>query len=242
MRSWFIGLFFVLLALTAGASAQDTEEEDENIPEEPVFHLPPKEVSTVAIFPRAPEGGKSLYIGEVAEVIIGVQNGGDVAYTISHAAASIRHTLDFRYSIQNFTREDYFVTIEPEEEISLSYFFVPSEHLDPREWGLTVAIAFFDVEGRNFTTLVYNGTIDFIEPESTFDLQTFFTYVFALAVGGLIVFAVMRFTANLSEKSQKRRRLETGTVKKVELGDEWLVGTSADPSKKTKGQKSSKRQ
>jgi len=134
-----------------------------------------------------------LVVGERAEVILGFANKGEDSYTITHIAASIRHPLDFRYSIQNvcsfsslsrldsipdsdhhlkFSRFDYFVTVDPSEELSLSYLFTPSELLEPREFGLTVAVAFYDDAGRNYTTSFFNRTVEFIEPRSSFDMQT----------------------------------------------------------------------
>jgi len=73
-----------------------------------------------------------------------------------------------------------------------------------------------------------------------FSTYRFFTYIFALAIGGLAVFGFFKFTANLAEKKQRKRKFETGTVnRQEELGDEWLEGTSAEKFKKKtqKGQK-----
>jgi hypothetical protein len=53
----------------------------------------------------------------------------------------------------------------------------------------------------------------------------------------LVAFFGLRFTASLSEKKNRKRKVETGTVNnQAELGDEWLEGTSAAHSLK-KGQK-----
>lgn len=238
MKSLLIVVTMLLaLALCSFAEVDSPTAQHEKAAET-VYYPTPTDVKVVALFPRSPT--YELVVGERAEVILGFANKGEDSYTITHIAASIRHPLDFRYSIQNFSRFDYFVTVDPAEELSLSYLFTPSELLEPREFGLTVAVAFFDDAGRNYTTAFFNRTVEFIEPRSSFDVQTFFTYIFALAIGGLAVFGFFKFTANLAEKKQRKRKFETGTVnRQEELGDEWLEGTSAEKFKKKpqKGQK-----
>jgi len=227
----FVCFTFILSVYSQGVVNQEKQPDT-------LFYEAPEDVSVYAIFPHSPHN--TLYVGQKAEIVLGFANHGDQSYTVSFIAASIRHPLDFRYSIQNFTREEYFITIAPSEQQSLAYTFVPSELLEPRDFGLTVGVAFFDAEGRNYTTSFFNQTIDFIEPESGVDAKTFFTYIFALAIGGLAVFGFFKFSASIAEKKGRKNKVEIGTGKQSNLGDEWLEGANFAKGKGPKPQKGQK--
>jgi len=132
---------------------------------------------------------------------------------------------DHRYYIQNFTRKAYGEIVRPSEERSFVYFFKPDPMQDPRDYGLVVSVYYSDLEGGNFSSVVFNSTVSLIESDEGIDGQTLFTYVGILGVAGLIGFVVYKAGRNLSKK--KGKKVEYGTQNPTVLDNEWLEGTSA---------------
>jgi len=140
--------------------------------------------------------------------------------------------MDFRYHLQNFTRKEYSVLVGPQEHASLSYTFQP-EMLEARDFGLVVNLAYTDEGGRRFITTFYNETIDLIEPESTIDAQTFFTYSGILAFVGFVAYIAYRIYFSLVKK---KGRKDHGSK---HSDSSWLDDThfKRDKPKKDLGQK-----
>lgn len=93
------------------------------------------------------------------------------------------------------------------------------------EYGLEF-FAFYNDEFGNFTTPFYNSTITILEAEDDFDIQDVFQLSFVVAIVALLSFGAYNFLLKGKKRSYK---VEVGTSGN---DDDWLVGTSADKSKK----------
>jgi len=218
MKAWLCLILCFLVASFAqeGVKVPDVEEE--------VISASP-DVSTVSIFPRAPN--KQFFAGEAAEILLGFANNGPEPLNITHISASFNYPLDFTYYIQNFTTKECNVTVQPTTQVSLAYFFLPDPLLEPRDFGLVCSVFYRNAHGTNFTSVFFNSTVDLIEPTGGVDTQTFFVVIFSVAFFGLLSFVVYRFLTSWS-KSQSYGSSDQGTRQSVD--NDWLAGTSADPS------------
>jgi len=180
------------------------------------------DVACTFVFPKTSD--LKLETGEIAEILIGFHNKGDRTFNVTEITASLRHPQDFNYYIQNFTKGYYQYSIGPGERVSMSYYFYP-DVLEARTFGLTANVHYVDENDYGFTSTFFNATVDIIEPESSIDSQTFFTYFGILTLIGFASIIVYRFS--ISRKKKARRHMEHGTKHTVDVADdEWLVGTS----------------
>jgi len=131
--------------------------------------------------------------------------------------------------------------IQPAEEVTTSYVFRPDPLLEMRDFGLVVNIYYNDVEksgerGTNFTSTVYNSTVDIVEPEGGFDAQIFFAYLAIVAVLGLISYVLYRNVASWTKGKRRTTKTNVDSSSSKQLDNDWLSGTSADPTmnKRTK--------
>jgi hypothetical protein len=149
---------------------------------------------------------------------------------VTHIEASLNYPTDLRILIQNLTRMEYGVVVEPSEQASFAYFFRPERMLEPMKFGLLARVYYYDEDMVNYTTVFFNNTVFLEEEESTFDTKTLFTYVLGLAVIGLI--AYLGYNKFIAKKISKGRKyVEMGTEEKRPRVDhnEWLVGTNVMP-------------
>jgi len=237
-------VLFVLCALFSFSFA-DLEINDlgsyEDVIEEAVEAelLPSPDVSTATVFPKYLDA--RLPIGKEVEILTVLKNKGELALTVTSIKASFNYPLDHKYYIQNFTEFPYALTVAPSEEYTISYVFQPDALLEPRDYDLVVQMFYGDAEGQNYTSVVFNSTIDMVEVGTAVDAQTFFVYLGVVAVLGLVLFMIYKALGHWRE-SNKNVALERGTKMNTELNNEWLQGTFADPSvNRKKGRNSSKK-
>jgi len=193
------------------------------------------DVSTATVFPRFVDG--KFPAGSEIEILMGFRNKGSKSFNITSVDASFNYPLDYNYYIQNFTEQSYGLIVNPYEEVSLSYTFYPDPLLEMRDFGLVVSVHYHDgVDSSltNYTSVLFNSTVDMVEPEGGFDAQTFFAYLAILAVLGLISYILYR---NLSSWTKSQKRSGSGKGERAsgagaadKLDNDWLTGTSADPS------------
>jgi len=178
-------------------------------------------------------------IGKEIPVVVGLTNKGNSIFNVTSVFASLMYPQDHRYYIQNFTRTSFGEFVRPSEERSFVYKFLPDPMLEPREYGLVVNIFYTDLEGGNFTNVIFNSTIGLIESSEGIDAQSLFTYVGILGVAGLVGFIVYKAGRNLNKKKGSRKT-EYGTQKVTTLDNEWLEGTNAMRSPKVRSPKPKK--
>eukprot|EP01092_Planopodium_desertum_P010959 TRINITY_DN49784_c0_g2_i1.p1 TRINITY_DN49784_c0_g2~~TRINITY_DN49784_c0_g2_i1.p1 ORF type:complete len:272 (-),score=71.34 TRINITY_DN49784_c0_g2_i1:60-875(-) len=176
--------------------------------------------------------------GDVAEVLIGLKNSGSVPFNITSVVASLNYPFNHRYYIQNFTRAFYEVSVNPARESTIAYYFRPDPLLETAVFSLVLIVSYGD-DTRNYTTTVFNRTVQINEPAAGFDSQSFFLMVGTLAslgFGGYVVYGRVS-----SSRSWKRKpAVETGTdTSSTEVKSEWLDGVNLGNTQKkqTSGKK-----
>jgi len=169
--------------------------------------------------------------GEPVEVLMVLSNNGESPFKIHTISASLRHPLDYRYIIQNFTSWEYGSVVAPKEEMSFSYTFFTWE-LEERDYYLLVTVEYTDLEDRLYQTAFYNGTFALTEPPATVDGKTFFTYCGLLAaviLAGFVFFKSKGTTQSKPqrEKPEKSSKKSTGGNEKITVDNEWIKGSTA---------------
>eukprot|EP01111_Echinosteliopsis_oligospora_P013929 TRINITY_DN512_c0_g1_i2.p1 TRINITY_DN512_c0_g1~~TRINITY_DN512_c0_g1_i2.p1 ORF type:complete len:336 (+),score=123.54 TRINITY_DN512_c0_g1_i2:83-1090(+) len=223
-----------LLLLVCAAYAQTEQEATENAfsTSQVPSTLPPG-ISTAYVFPDHPD--RKIISGEIVEVLLGFVNHGYSSMNISHLSAGLSHPLDRTYFLQNYSKAEYGLTVNPNEQISVSYRFRPDAMLDPRDYGLVVIVYYHDDVGRQHVTPFFNGTITIVEPHSVFDFQQFSLYVIMIAMlGGAGYYYTQVYSPSGVKKTNKTRFTpsssssdDAGTSKRqVSEDDEWLQGTN----------------
>jgi len=210
MKSVLFGLFTLLLICFTfgqeGINVGGFDFPSDFGAEEVQRNLSAPDVSTAVVFPAHNDG--NIPSGAEVPIIIGFRNNGDKRYNITHIDASFNYPQDYSYFIQNFTEQHYHYLVGPSEEITLEYTIFPDPLLDMRDFGLVVSVYYHDGSsvqvGNNYTSVVYNTTVDIVELDTGFDPQSFFASVAVLAIIGLGGYFVYR---NLSyfTKRQKGR-------------------------------------
>jgi len=179
-------------------------------------------VSCTYIFPESPN--EEFIIGNTVEILLGLSNTGEAPINVTSVSASLRYPTDWRYFIQNFTRQAVSVIVRSGEEATFIYRFVPDPMLEPRDFGISAEVFYHDFEGGNFTSSFFNDTVKLVESSESIDLQTLFTYIGIVGVAGLVLFIIYKAVSD--KKGKRISKLETGTQKDV-VDDEWLEGTHA---------------
>jgi len=223
---------FLLLSTTFIAFAQDEDINEETVTEtastnetaEVILTAAPG-VSTSFVFPNSPT--KQIAIGRDIEVLLGFTNEGSSTFNVSQIFAALRYPQDWRYYIQNFTRQANSVVVKPGEQHTFVYSFTPDSFLESRDIGFSGQFFYSDLEGNNYTSYWYNSTISLIEVQEPLDFQTLFTYVGLAGVAGLVLFIIYK---SVSDKKARKpaRRVETGTVQATVIDEDWLEGTHAN--------------
>jgi len=217
------------------AQAETASQGTANVTEpEPIVLTASPFITTTYIFPQYPT--RKIVIGSEIDVIVGVTNTGDEVFNVTEISAALRYPQDWRYFIQNYTKQIHSVLVRPKEQHSFHYKFTPDALLEPRDFGFSAQIFYHDLEGNNFTSYFYNSTIPLIESNEPMDFQTVFTYIGIVGVAGLVLFIIYKSVAE--KKTRRPKRVETGTVQNRVIDDEWLEGTHARPTKSPKSQRS----
>jgi len=195
---------------------------------------------TAFVFPNAPT--RDLHAGKPAEVLIGFKNVGPKPYLFTSLKGGLYYNLDARYFLENYTSANFDTVINPNEQYSFAYRFLPHSMLEEGEFGLLIQGFYHDNDGGNFSSIIFNSTINIVEPVETLDVQSLFQYAFIVALGALGGFLLYKSFGSVGGK--KRYTSERGTTSSADA-DEWLQGTNAlnrsGPKKRTvnKGSKGS---
>jgi len=179
-------------------------------------------ITTAFIFPGSIKN--EFIIGNPIELLLGFSNTGDTAVNVTSVAASLRYPSDWRYFIQNYTKQALSVVVQPGQQNTFLYKFLPDPLLEPREFGLSAQVFYHDAEGGNFTSYFFNSTVHLVESSESIDAQTLFTYIGIVGVAGLVLFIIYKA---VSDKKVKRApKFETGTQNKNVIDDEcWKEHT-----------------
>jgi len=171
------------------------------------------------LFTKPVGDGMELPVGKQVEFLVGVINSGDRDFILDYADASFRYPMDYSFTIQNFSRAGYEMTVKPQQEATVMYSFMTAEVWAGRPLGLVINLAYHDADGDEFIESVFNNTVNIIELDEGLDGETFFLYVFLLAFTGLLGF--LGYTAFNNY---------IGSSKKAASGKKSGSGSSATPT------------
>jgi len=130
--------------------------------------------------------------------------------------------------------------VEPGREATFNYAFLPSENLGARPFGLTINVNYHDSDGNAFADAVFNRTVNVYEPDDGLDGETFFLYVFLVAVAILLAFGAYQLWTSFGKKrllsSKPRSHIETGTQSnKTDVDFDWIPKETLDILNKSPG-------
>jgi len=217
-----ITLFLVAAVALVFAAAQDVATQGGE--EEEVFIRSSPDILTEYVFPNNPD--LKFYPGEIVDVVFSMINTGQHPITVDGISATLYYHLDARYAIQNYTLTRSSLVLQPRDDRSLAYRFMPHPMLEVGEFGLYGQVYYHDWENMNYTTVFFNQTIDLVDPPSALDSDTLLRVFGGIAIALLVGFLGWRFTS-------RQRKTEYGT-RGGAMSSEWLAGTAATakPGKK----------
>jgi len=244
MKLFFFFLFliasiqFVCAQDQAESETPDAKKAAEKVAPVEVILTASPHVTTSYVFPESAE--EDFTIGDSVEVVFGLSNNGESPINVTQIAGSLRYPADWRYFIQNFTKQYLSAIVRPGEQASFVYKFLPDPLLEPRDFGFSGQVFYHDFDGGNFTSYFFNGTIGLIESSESVDAQTLFTYIGIVGVAGLVLFIIYKSVSDSKRTKRSAPKLETGTQKSESIDEEWLQGTHAVTSsnKSPKSQRS----
>jgi len=231
------GVLCLLLLAAAGVLAQEEDEASTQteqpaataVVEQVAALLPSPDAQTVSIFPSSADKKFTVADPTPVELLLGFENTGYTAFNITTIQASLMYPPDHRYFIQNYTRATYGVIVNPLEQHTFAYRFLPDPGLDARDFDLVATVFYTDAAGGNYSSVFFNDTVTLTDRQDAVNAQAFFTYLLVSAVIGLLTYVAYRQFFATSKKQRPRQRVELGTrVPAAE--NEWLAGTSATAS------------
>ncbi|KAH7698803.1 translocon-associated protein alpha [Aphelenchoides avenae] len=243
-RRWTWSLLAVLLLTTgtflvqasedaADGQVQDDVEGDETpvqptgkegeAAEETTGLVGPSPDAQVSFIFTSPPNARELVAGKVVKFLIGLANKGEKDFTVKQSETSFRYPLDFSYHIQNFTAARYERLVQPKQEATFDYAFIPSDQFIGRPLGLVVNLHYVDQDGAYYVNTVFNETVTIVEDESTFNTETGFLYVVFAGIVVLLLLVAQHYLSKFTRKAPPAYNPvnETGTNKN-EVDFEWI--------------------
>lgn len=204
-------------------------EEDEEEVDEGLTKASPDADATI-LFVKPGPSPSSMAAGKVVRFLVGFTNKGGKEFLVESLDASFRYPQDFSFHIQNFTAAVYNRVVEPKRQATFDYAFTPNEAFAGRPFGLVINLNYKDADGNVWQNAVYNDTITVNEADEGLDGETFFLYLFLVAMVVLLLVAGQQFLGSFS-----RKHLGSGTSSAVkgvsepgvEMGTQ-TVGSNGD--------------
>merc|ERR1712137_805332 len=191
-----------------GAKPEDEDLSDVKLNASP-------DAETTILFTN-PAGMSNLELpaGKIAEFLVGFTNKGSQDMLIESVEAAFHYPMDHSFIIQNFSAIQYGKVVKPSQQATVGYSFIPAEPFAGRPFGLSINLAYRDVDGRFYTDSVFNETVNIVEVDEGFDGETFFLYVFFAAGFVLLLVLGQQGLASMGKRrGASSSRIETGTSK-----------------------------
>jgi len=200
----------------------DSLTEKEGSEEEEAALKPSPDADTYVLF-RKPSNPLELPAGKQVRILVGFTNKGESDFEVESMEAAFRYPQDFNYFMQNFTTMSYNSAVEPKRQATFEYGFMTNEAFSGRPFGLTVLLNYKDAEGNLFQNAVFNETIQVVEADEGLDGETFFLYVFLIALVVLILVGAQQVFAGFGKKrmSKPRAPVEMGT-QNSDIDYDWI--------------------
>jgi len=174
------------------------EDEEEEVDESSSKSSPDADATILFVKPGASPA--AMAAGKLVRFHVGFTNKGGKDFMVESLDASFRYPQDFSYHIQNFTTAVYNRAVEPKRQATFDYAFTPNEAFAGRPFGLVINLNYKDQDGNVWQNAVYNDTITVNEPDEGLDGETFFLYLFLVAMVVLLLVAGQQFLGSFSRK------------------------------------------
>ncbi|KAI3499335.1 hypothetical protein L1887_35131 [Cichorium endivia] len=195
---------------------------------------PASGVETVCVFPKNPS--KLVVAGEETELLIGMKNDGEQSVKVLAIHASI-HLPYHHMLVQNLSAVAFNnASVPASVQATFPYTFAVSKYLQAGTFDL-VGMIVYEVDQLPYQNTFYNGTIEVIEAGGLVSVETLF--LISLGIGLFILFGLWfrGQMQNLSKKTKRVSKVETGTKTVDASMDEWLQGTAYTQSQLNKSKK-----
>lgn len=226
-----------------GDAAVTETEKTEDEEEEEVAQLKPSEDADVVFLFTKPTGTTDLPAGKVVRFLVGFTNKGEKKFTLENLGASFRYPQDYSFFIQNFTAATYNMDVESKRQATVEYAFSPPESFAARPFGLTILLDYKDEDGNAFQNAVFNETVNIVEPDEGLDGETFFLYVFLVALAVLLMVGAQQLLGSFSRKhlSKPKPKIEMGT-QNSDIDYDWIPKEALQKNSPGRSPKQSPRQ
>ncbi|KAF3782852.1 Translocon-associated protein subunit alpha [Nymphaea thermarum] len=220
---FFISIIFSSAFLQVARCQADAETDGAEVPEggdlgivgddiqdlSEVVYGPAPGVETMCIFPK--NAARIVPAGEKAELLVGLNNGGEAPLKVQAISASLHLPFDHQLLVQNLT-------------------------LQPGAFDLVGTIV-YEVDEQQYSSVFYNGTIEVVEAGGFLSVESVFLVTLGIAITGLLGLWIYGQIQNLSKKTKRVKKVEVGTGTTDSDMDEWLKGTSFSQSLSQKSKK-----
>ncbi|KAI1730741.1 translocon-associated protein (TRAP), alpha subunit domain-containing protein [Ditylenchus destructor] len=209
---------------------QNTGDSSKDIPTDTAGGASPDAHVSFLFTSKTPDPStKELVAGQLVKFLVGFANHGEKDFIVKASEASFRYHMDYSYHIQNFSAVRYERTVQPKQEATFDYAFIPSEQYIGRPMGLVINLHYADADGSFYTHAIFNETVNIVEDESAFSTETGFLYVVLAGLGVLILLIGQHYLSKLTRKqasssSYQPSAQEIGTNKN-EVDYEWIPRT-----------------
>ncbi|KAJ4902691.1 Translocon-associated protein subunit alpha [Raphanus sativus] len=180
-------------------------------------------VETVSVFPH--NSGRLVIAGEDTELIVALRNDGKSRVGVMGIRASVHLPYDHKLLVQNLTvLRINNASIPYSVQATFSYVFAVSQYLQPGAFDL-VGYVIYDVEGKAYQNVFYNGTIEVVESGGLLSGESVFLITLGIALLLLLGLWAYSQVQRLTKKTKKVSKVEVGTRSVDASLDEWLEGT-----------------
>uniref|UniRef100_A0A914MCC3 Translocon-associated protein subunit alpha n=1 Tax=Meloidogyne incognita TaxID=6306 RepID=A0A914MCC3_MELIC len=223
------------------------KDDTENGNQESMGPSPDVQTSCILTSLKGGPNSRELIAGQIVKVLIGIANKGERDLIVKSCETSFRYPLDFSYYTQNsgpykFSTVRYERLVQPKQEATFDYAFIPSDVFIGRPLGLVVDLHYVDTDGQYFVSAVFNETVTITEDETGFNTETYFIYLilagFVVILGLIAHHYITKFTRSSSGKSTSNKpsnnnisnvpsNYEMGTNKN-DVDFEWIPRNNLD--------------
>jgi len=211
------------------------EDDDEDLaadvnaePEEEQPQLMPMPLKGVRSFIHFPDGAHTITGGKVSEIVVGVQNNGEVDIEMVSCNGRMHYPQQANEIIQNFTNVGYEKqVITSKSEGSFYYAFMPNIYAGGRDFNIAIEIYYKEKENNMYYRAIpFNQTVSILESAEGVATEIFFMYTTVLIlalVGGFFFYQkVMVKKLGIGRGgAPDKKKTETGTANEgVKM--EWI--------------------
>lgn len=210
-------------------------------PSDPFLNPPPSALGVESFTILEDGADNRLTLGKEVRVLVGLRNGANSPLNMTYQLGMLQSSV-FYQKLAPASEQGF---LEPGEELTLPYSFVPDKTLPPGEFTLSLS-AFYESEHRMFANTYFNQTITLVEGKSAFDVQIMGLFVMICGILGSAFYFLAKYLqlpGFKKKRSVRKTKKDTGIVRGD--SDDWLAGTAATtlgkPSSKKRVNKSKKK-